>query len=211
MNQATLEKKIKKIYHDANAYADQVGGVEYGMNILLSPPIKGPALMVVSLQGGGADRRRQKCWPDRFVYADDGNPYPFGKRMRKDFEELILLDVLKTKAVASNIVFPQWPSSKGGFDGWRKQPTADGWLAKSKQWLEELVHLMGPKVILTYGKKPFEELTGETKTKDVVAQASFGGVPVVGCGHLMRGANLNERRAATSRVAKLIGGACSTP
>ncbi len=70
---------------------------------------------------------------------------------------------------------------------------------------------MGPKVVLTYGTKPFEELTREKKTKGVVAQASFAGVPVVGCGHLMQGATLEERRAATSRVRELMEGECSTP
>ena len=43
---------------------------------------------------------------------------------------------------------------------------------KSKQWLEENVHPMGPKVVLTYGTKPFKELTREKKTKGVVAQAT---------------------------------------
>ena len=38
VDQATLEKKIRKIYCDANAYADEVGGVKYGMNIPLGPP-----------------------------------------------------------------------------------------------------------------------------------------------------------------------------
>ena len=59
-NQLELEGEVRRIYAEANAYADQVGGVEQGMNILYTPPRLRPRLMVVSMQGAGDDGVRQR-------------------------------------------------------------------------------------------------------------------------------------------------------
>ena len=54
-SQLALERDVSRIYAEANAYADDVGGVENGMNILYTPPRLHPRLMVVSMQGAGDD------------------------------------------------------------------------------------------------------------------------------------------------------------
>ena len=63
---------------------------------------------------------------------------------------------------------------------------------------------MCPLIILTYGRPAFEELTGERKHKGHIAEAVYLDVPVIGCGHLMRGADKNERQSAVERVKELL-------
>jgi hypothetical protein len=198
---AALEEHVQAVYDDANAYADQVGGVEYGMNILLGPPIVRPLIMIVSLQGAGADKTIQRTWPKELLYSQpaldvnprDGRPNGFGQRLRKDFEARDMSEVLQTRVAASNIVFPQWPN----FSEWCGRGTlAAGWNSRSRKWLIELIQAMAPKVILTYGAPAFQVLTGQQKRKKELGRGVFGGTPVIGCGHLMRGADLRERDEA---------------
>ena len=210
-----IKEGVERIYREANAYADKAGGVNYGMNILLGPPIGQPAVMIVSLQGGGDDRKRQTRWPDRLVYATpETNRHRFGKILRADFIGNGLQEVLDSRTVASNIVFPQWPSKRGGFGGWCSQPGAGAWRERSRRWLEELVDLMAPRVILTYGKPAFEELTNTTKTKGELGHGRFRNAEVVGCGHLIQGADILERKSAMLRIGELVvdeGGGSLSP
>ena len=195
--QDELEARVRRVYAAANDFADEVGGIEHGLNILYGPPILRPVVMVVSMQGGGADGIRQREWPSRLHYLDP--QYPFGKRLKSDFEYARLRHVLETQTVATNVVFPQWPR----FAEWERQPTAEAWRRRSRKWLDELVTAMAPTVILTYGQPPFVALTGSRKRKGYVAVASFSNVPVVGCGHLMQGAARPERREALVRVKQM--------
>ena len=196
--QASLEVEIRRIYHEANRYADEHGGVEHGMNILYGPPILNPAVMIVSAQGGGADRNRQRTWPAKLEYSASG--YPFGRRLVSDFEEAGLEDALENRTVATNIAFPQSP----GFDDWLRKPGSEAWLEKSLAWVEELVQLMPPRVILTYGRHAFRHLVGHRKV-DRVERAEWWGFPVVGCGHLMQGATKAERLDAVRLVRQETG------
>ena len=199
--EADLERKVVRIYSEANQLADEIGGVEYGLNVLYGPPIPNPTVMVVSIQGGGKDRCRQRTWPDRLRYLDSA--HPFGRRLEADFDRAGLGGTLKSATVATNVVFPQWPHSAGGFQGWKRQPSAGTWISRSRIWLSALVEIMAPKVILTYGKPAFEELTGRPKHKGTLAVGTFQTFPVVGCGHPMQGATRSEREDALIAVADI--------
>ena len=201
-DEADLRRKVHRIYSEVNRFADETGGIEYGLNVLYSPPISKPAVMVVSIQGGGKDRCRQRTWPDRLQYLDSA--YGFGQRLEGDFMRAGLAEVLNAATVATNIVFPQWPADRGGFEGWKRQPSAAAWLGRSRKWLSALVDAMAPRVILTYGKPAFEELTGRSKHKGTLAIGSYRTFPVVGCGHLNRGATLSERKGALIAVADIV-------
>ena len=100
-----LEQEVSRIYAEANAYADEVGGVENGMNILYTPPRLRPRLMVVSMQGAGDDGERQVTWPELNQYAVRG--YSFGKRMTADFDEAGMARLFRLETVATNLAFAQ--------------------------------------------------------------------------------------------------------
>ena len=194
---ADLERKVHRIYSQVNRFADETGGVEYGLNVLYGPPMPNPTVMVVSIQGGGKDRYRQRTWPDRLQYLDSA--YGFGQRLESDFVRAGLSEVLETATVATNVVFPQWPT----FEGWKRQPSAAAWHSRSRMWLSVLIDAMAPRVILTYGKSAFEELTGRPKHRGTLAVGRYRTFPVVGCGHLMQGATRNERSSALIAVADI--------
>lgn len=189
-----LTATVKRIYDDANHLADEIGGVEYGLNILYGPPIANPSVMIVTSQGAGEDKNRQRTWPCCLLYLD--SPYRFGRILQNDFQRMGRSELLRTSTVASSLVFPQWPR----FADWRKQSTAQEWLEHSRIWLNDLIDAMTPKIILTYGKVTFEELTGEQKRQYELAESVYRGIPVVGCGHLVQGANLEERVQALSKL-----------
>jgi hypothetical protein len=206
----SLEGAVQSIYDEANDFARAHGGVEHGMNILLGPPLPAPDLMLVSLQGAGADGIVQATWPSALLYADPalntnprtGRPNPFGVRLRRDFADAGLADMLRQRTVASNIIFPQSP----GLDVWQASGRlAAEWNRRSRAWLVALVRLMEPRVILTYGTVAFRELTGSDKSKGQLGVGRFDGRPVIGCGHLMRGADLRERAAAIAAVREQAG------
>ena len=196
--QASLEAEIRRIYEEANRYADGHGGVEHGMNILYGPPILNPTVMIVSAQGGGADRNRQRTWPAKLEYSGSG--YEFGRRLARDFKKAGLGDVLENHTVATNIAFPQAP----GFDDWLRKSGSEVWLEKSFAWVEELVQLIQPRVILTYGRYAFRHLVGRGKVNRVEL-AEWRGFPLVGCGHLMQGATKAERLEAIRLVRQEMG------
>ena len=196
-SEADLREKVRRIYGEVNRFADETGGIEYGLNVLYGPPILRPTVMVVSVQGGGKDGCRQRTWPDRLQYLDSA--HGFGQRLEGDFIRAGLAEVFRTATVATNIVFPQWP----GFGDWKRQPCASAWLARSRSWLSALIDVMAPRVILTYGKPAFEELTGRPKQKGTLAVGSYRTFPVVGCGYLMRGATRSERNDALAAVADI--------
>lgn len=151
--------------------------------------------MIVSIQGGGEDGKRQRTWPRRLEYIE--SPYPFGQRLQSDFERTGIGGIFKTSTVASCLVFPQ---RRDGFEDWKRQPTAQEWCQRSRMWLNELIDAMMPKAILTYGKAPFEELTGQPKRKGELAESDYCGVPVIVCGHLMRWATRKERELALRKL-----------
>ena len=148
-DEAALRREVHRIYSEVNRFADETGGIEYGLNVLYGPPILNPTVMVVSIQGGGKDGCRQRTWPDRLQYLNSA--YGFGQRLECDFVGAGLAEVLKTATVATNVVFPQWPA----FEDWQRQPSAAAWLGRSRKWLSALVDAMSPRVILTYGKPAF--------------------------------------------------------
>lgn len=196
-DEADLEREVVRIYGEANRLADQIGGVEYGLNVLYGPPIPNPTVMVVSIQGGGKDRCRQRTWPDRLQYINSA--YDFGQRLEADFARAGLADTLRNATVATNLVFPQWPR----FDDWKRQPSAPAWLRHSEEWLSALVDVMAPRVILAYGKPAFERLTGLPKHKGALAVGTYRTFPVVGCGYPMQGATRGERENALIAVADI--------
>lgn len=108
---------------------------------------------------------------------------------------------LRSSTVASNLVFPQSPS----FGEWRKRGAlATAWNLRSQTWLAELVGLIEPRVILTYGKDVFETLAGGEKVRGRLGRGTFNGRPVVGCGHPVQGAYLPERSEAMRTVRDLL-------
>ena len=196
-----LRKSIKNIYRRANEYADEHGGIEYGMNILYGPPIREPSVMIVSAQGGGDDPHRQRIWPGRFVYLE--SEFQFGKRLVSDFADAGLSNVLKTDTVATNIAFPQF---KGEFDRWLKKDGSKEWLDRSLTWVRQLAKLMPPKVVLTYGRHAFGHLVGREKSGGInhIEKDEWLGFPVVGCGHLMQGSTKAARDRAMELVREVI-------
>ena len=198
-SQEALESEVRRIYAEANAYAELHGGVGHGMNVLYGPPILNPKVAIVSLQGGGQDGKPpQTTWPEELAYLD--GRHEFGRRLVRDFEGAGLGDVLRHSTVATNLAFPQ----AGRFAPWLRTPGARVWLEKSSAWMDRLIALMQPKVLLAYGKEPFERLAGRPKRKRV-DEAMRRGVPVVGCGHLIQGASLVDRAEAMGRVKRVIG------
>ncbi len=198
--QEEIKQEVRRIYAEANAYADEVGGVERGMNILYTPPMFGPKLMVVSVQGAGDDGVRQGTWPDHNQYAV--SPYSFGQKMTADFDDAGMSELFRLETVATNLVFAQAKE----FDKWRRTCVGKGWLERSRRWLDELIGLMAPGVLLTYGSPPFEELTGEPKAGGEIAEATYRGIPVVGCSHYSHNwATPEERGAVMARIRELTG------
>ena len=205
-SQGDLEREVRCIYDEANAYATLHGGVQYGMNVLYGPPILKPKVMIVSIQGGAADGRApQTKWPTDFVYLT--KEHPFGKRLVGDFESAGLGDILSDSVVATNIAFPQAPD----FGKWRGSLIAQAWLKKSTSWVKELIRLMQPEVILTYGSPPFSRLVGRSK-RQIVEQTTFNGTPLVACDHLAsRRLTRDDRSDAIDRVRRLIDSRATSP
>ena len=199
-SQLELEREVSRIYAEANAYADEVGGVENGMNILYTPPRLRPSLMVVSTQGAGDDGVRQVKWPEHNQYAVSS--YSFGERMTADFDDAGMDRLFRLEIVATNLAFAQAKD----FNTWRRTSVGKGWLERSRMWLDELIGLIAPRVLLTYGSPPFEALTGMHKARGQIAEATYCGIPVVGCSHYSRNAATpEERRAVMARVGELTG------
>ena len=200
-NQLELEAEVRRIYAEANAYADEVGGVEHGMNILYTPPRWRPRVMVVSMQGAGDDGVRQRKWPDHNQYAV--SCYGFGKKMTADFDDAGMSRMFRLETVATNLAFAQAKD----FDKWSRTTVGKGWLQRSRDWLDELIGLMAPGVLLTYGSPPFRALTGMHKARGEPAEAPYRGIPVVGCSHYSRNmATPEERRVVMARILELTGG-----
>lgn len=200
VSEEELKREVRRIYAEANAYADEVGGVEHGMNILYTPPRLRPKVMVVSMQGAGDDGVRQRKWPEHNQYAVSS--YSFGRKMKGDFDEAGLSRLFQWETVATNLAFAQAKE----FDRWRRTSVGKGWLKKSREWLDELIGLMAPAVLLTYGSPPFEALTGMHKAGGELAEATYRRIPVVGCSHYSRNAATpEERRAAMARIRELTG------
>ena len=200
VSEEELKRQVRRIYAEANAYADEVGGVEHGMNILYTPPRLRPKVMVVSMQGAGDDGVRQRKWPEHNQYAV--SCYGFGKTMKGDFDDAGLSRLFRRETVATNLAFAQAKE----FDRWRRTSVGKGWLEKSREWLDELIGLMAPRVLLTYGSPPFEALTGMHKAGGELAEATYCRIPVVGCSHLSRNAATpGERHAAMARIRELTG------
>ena len=197
--QEALEREVQRIYDRANEYAELHGGVQHGMNVLYGPPILKPKVMIVSIQGGAADGKPpQKTWPSRFVYLD--RKHPFGSKLSRDFETAGLVDVLSKSAVATNIAFPQARE----FGQWRRSSAAQAWLEKSTDWVNELLRLMEPAVIITYGSPPFFRLVGRRK-RGIVEQTTWNGTPLVACDHLAsRRLSLDARNDAIETVKRLL-------
>lgn len=197
-SESALKREVKRIYVEANDYAHLHGGVQRGMNVLYGPPILRPKVMIVSVQGGGADGKPpQTTWPPELAYLD--GRHEFGRRLVRDFDNAGLGHVLRQCTVATNLVFPQ----AADFGKWQRTPGAQAWLAKSAAWATQLIMLMGPKVLLTYGNAPFERLTSRRK-RNKVEETQWQGIPLIACGHLMRGARLEERADAMARVKRLV-------
>lgn len=193
-----LKREVRRIYSEANAFADKVGGVEHGMNILYTPPRLRPKVMIITMQGAGDDGKRQRTWPDHNQYAF--SEYPFGKEMTTDFDGAGMSELFRSDTVASNLAFPQAKH----FGVWRRTCLAKTWLKRSRLWLDELIVLMAPCSLLTYGSPPFQELTGLHKVGGQMCEATYGGIPVVGCSHYAHNwATHEERRATMARILEL--------
>ncbi|MCY3641127.1 MAG: hypothetical protein OXH37_08960, partial [Gammaproteobacteria bacterium] len=178
--------------------ADEAGGVKSGMNILYTPPKMRPRLMIVTLQGAGDDGVRQRTWPDCNLYAV--SRYSFGKRMTADFDQAGMSELFREETVATNLAFAQAKE----FGKWRTTSVGRGWLQKSRKWLDELIELMAPRVLLTYGSPPFKQLTGEHKVGGKIGEAEYRSIPVVGCSHYSRNAATPEERLAVmARIREL--------
>lgn len=166
--------EVRRIYAEANAFAHKAGGVDHGMNILYTPPRLRPKVMIVTMQGAGDDQERQYTWPDRNQYAF--SRFPLGREMTADFDRAGMSELFRADTVASNLAFPQAKD----FGNWRRTGLGKTWLTKSRRWLDELIALMAPRSLLTYGSPPFKELTGQYKVGGQMCEATYGGIPVVG-------------------------------
>ena len=107
-----------------------------------------------------------------------------------------MADTLACRTVATNIAFPQAKS----FGKWLESKEAPAWLARSICWVEELIDLMQPEVVLTYGKPAFGYLTNAAKCRGIVAETTYRSIPVVGCGHLSQGTSDLEHECALAKV-----------
>ena len=190
-SQSELEHEVRRIYKEAiDCYLADVDDAKSGMSVLYTPPMLRPKLMVVSMQGGGADGKCQPTWPKRNVYAavHDGEieavgNHNFGDQMTTDFDEAGMGSMFRCKTVITNLAFAQ-AKEFGEFSGTQR---GKKWLKRSREWLDQLICLMEPRVMLTFGKEPFEKLTGKPKHGGKLAEATHRGVPVVGCGHYSHG------------------------
>ncbi len=207
-SQKALEQEMRRIYREVTAYRKQHGGTPRGMNVLYSPPILRPKLMIVSIQGSAGDRKLpQEKWPCKFSYSEQ--VHPFGTSLFGAFGRIGLTHVLLCHTVATNIAFPQ---TDLGFTEWLKTPGAPEWLSKSVGWIEEFIKLMSPAVILTYGKQPFLHLMGrEKRTNQTVEQTSKEGIPLIGCNYpLYNNLPDDKHDDAIRRVERLIKDSTTT-
>ena len=69
-DETELKRTVHRIYGEVNQFADEIGGIEYGLNVLYGRPIPNPTVLVVSIQGGGKDRCRQRTWRDSPPYQN---------------------------------------------------------------------------------------------------------------------------------------------
>ena len=128
--------------------------------------------------------------------------YSFGKKMTADFDDAGMSRIFRLETVATNLAFAQAKD----FDKWRRTSVGKGWMERSRGWLDELIELMAPGVILTYGSPPFRALTGMRKARGKLAEATYGGIPVVGCSHYSRNmATPEERLDVMARIRELTG------
>ena len=191
-----LEVAVQRVFDEAYEFAQSFRGVDDGMTVLYGPPIAAPEVMIISAQGGADQRFVQTSWPIELAYANAQTTFRFGNRLRKGFGEAQMADTLAHRTVATNIAFPQAES----FDEWLASKKAPLWLARSICWVEELIRLMQPKIVLTYGKYAFGYLTDSTKGRGIVAETTYRSIPVVGCGHLSQGTSDVEHQIALAKV-----------
>ena len=165
--------------------------VNDGLTISYGPPIYKPDLLLLSFQGAGDDKTVYKEWPKRLLYADTKSPHRFGKVLRKLCRDTGLHTTLETSTMAFPAVFPQakksthWNSEKEPYAVWRRH---------SVKWVERLVGVIEPKVVMVFGKetsKAFGISWDKVERNDKQNWPTFGvsqfqSVPAVYCCHLSR-------------------------
>lgn len=163
--------------------------VQHGLIISYGPPIPKPDLLLLSFQGAGDDKVVQKEWPKKLLYVD--SPYRFGKKLRALCLATGLYTSLETSTMAFPAVFPQdkgakrWGSEKEPYSVWRRH---------SVKWVERLVRVIGPKVVMVFGKEASKAFDirwdkverNHAQNWQTFGVATFQGAPAVFCQHLSR-------------------------
>ena len=161
---------------------------------------------------GGDTLPSRPTWPQRLLYLDDAYP-PFGSRLRKNFREAGLYEMLEKRTVAMAACFPEDKDAKK----WQKKhgPEAE-WRKFSSAWVRRLIDAMRPRVVLVFGKAASDALELNNQWRDVKARPGAGqgkffgrakvkGCPAVYCRHLSHRATKNEDvQACLAEVKRIV-------
>ena len=190
-----IEGLLREAYsatHDVLKNPELRSVVQHGLLISYGPPIPQPDLLLLSFQGGGHTYRNvQDTWPQKLLYID--SPYKFGTTLRKLCRATGLYSSLQSSAMAFPAVFPQAPDGEAG--RWmRKTGPYPVWRDHSKYWVERLVKVIKPKVVIVFGDKASKVF--DISWEDVehnhggghqtFGVSTFQGAPAVFCHHLSR-------------------------
>ena len=125
--------------------------VQHGLLISYGPPLPNPDLLFLSFQGAGnTSRRVQDTWPQKLRCLDSQSK--FNTTLRDMCYHTELFSSLQSSAMAFPTVFPQALSKEAG--RWmRKTGPYPVWRDHAKFWVERLVKVIKPKVVIVFGVK----------------------------------------------------------
>ncbi len=190
------QRKIEALLREAYSETHEVLNdpelglvVKDGLLISYGPPIHQPDLLLVSFQGGGADRVVQETWPRKLIYLDSSED--FGKALRTLSRDAGLLPSLQSSTMALPTVFPQarkaerWERGPGPYSVWRDH---------SVGWVQRLAKAIRPKVVIVFGVRASRvfDIRWKKERRDrrnwpTFGVSTFQGAPAVYCQHLSQG------------------------
>lgn len=195
MKPETPESVARQAYEKASGMMNNPSlraVVRHGLSILYGPPMVQPDLALITFQGGGADSTIQNSWPRRLLYLDD--PYKFGTALRTYMSAVGLRKTLEERTVALPAIFPQAPTSEASKWLTKSGPRAE-WREFSRYWIEKLVDVQRPKLIVVFGEKASKVLGIAWSSVErehaqghmTFASSEWRGFPAIFCHHLSIG------------------------
>ena len=211
MEQQQLERLAERMYRETferleNPRWSKVAGK---VTLLYGPPMVRPDVFLVSFQGGGGDTSpSRRTWPQRLLYLDD--TYQFGGKLRMNFQEAGLYEMLEKRTVAMAACFPE---DKNARKWTKKQGPEAEWRTFSSAWTCRLIDAMRPCAVLVFGKDASDALGLGNQWRDkeygtgsrgmIFARGEAEGCPAVYCHHPRGWAN-HEVQACLAEVKRIV-------